>query len=59
VPGAIARMTEDELMCAFKAAYPQQRVMRKKLRALHGAARISIGISSGAASVALEVSSVH
>lgn len=58
VPGAVARMTEDELMCAFKVAYPQLRLMRKKLLALHGVAQTSIGISSGAASVALEVSSV-
>jgi transposase len=55
VPAAIAGMNEDTFVDTVRAER-QGRLMRKKLRALHQAARTSIGIRPGADSVAMEVS---
>jgi len=55
VPKIIAEMTEDGFVSTIKARH-QGRLMRRKLRALHYAARSSIGICAGAQSVSSEVS---
>jgi len=55
IPTVIARMTEEEFVDATRARH-QGRLMRKKLRALHYAARTSIGIEAGARSVSSEIS---
>jgi len=55
VPNIIAQMTEDEFVNAIRAKH-QGRLMRKKLCALHYAARTSIGIEAGAQSVSSEIS---
>jgi len=55
VPKNIAQITEEEFVNAISAKH-QGRLMRKKLRALHYAARTSIGIEEGAQSVSSEVS---
>jgi transposase len=55
VPNIIAQMTEEEFVNAIRAKH-QGRLMRKKLRALHYAARTSIGIEAGAQSVSSEIS---
>ena len=55
VPKVIAGRTEKEFVATIEAQH-QGRLMRKKLRALHCAARISIGIEAGAWSVATEIS---
>jgi transposase len=54
-PAAIAAMNPDTFVDIVKARW-QGRLMRKKLRALHQVAQISIGIRPGADSVAAEVS---
>jgi transposase len=54
-PAAIAAMNPDTFVDIVKARR-QGRLMRKKLRALHQVAQISIGIRPGADSVAAEVS---
>jgi len=54
VPKAIAGMTELEFIDAIKAA-GQGRVMKGKLKALHHAAKASIGIEAGARSVSSEI----
>jgi len=46
VPKSIVQMTEEEFAGAIRAKH-QGRLMRKKLRALHYAARTSIGIEEG------------
>jgi len=55
VPVVITKMTEEEFVDATRAKH-QGRLMRKKLRALHYAARTSIGIEAGAQSVSSEIS---
>ena len=55
VPNIIAQMTEEEFVNAIRTKH-QGRLMRKKLRALHYAARTSIGIEAGAQSVSSEIS---
>lgn len=55
MPKIIAGMTEQEFMNTIRARH-QGRLMRRKLRALHDAARTSIGIGAGAESVSLEIS---
>ncbi|NVM22499.1 MAG: IS110 family transposase [Desulfobacterales bacterium] len=55
IPKTIAGMAEEEFVSTIRARH-QGRLMRKKLRALHYAARTSIGIEAGAQSVSHEVS---
>jgi transposase len=55
IPGVIARTTEDEFVATIEAKH-RGRLMRKKLMALHYAARLSIGIAAGAQSVSSEIS---
>jgi hypothetical protein len=55
VPNIIAQMTEEEFVNAIRAEH-QGRLMRKKLRALHYAAQVSIGIEAGAQPVSSEIS---
>lgn len=55
-PGVITRMREEDFVNVIGGTHLVRRLMRKKLRALHQAAQTSIGVKSGAASVALEVS---
>jgi len=55
IPGVISGMTEEEFVAIIKARH-QGRLMRNKLRALHCAARTSIGIEASAWSVSLEIS---
>jgi transposase len=55
IPNTIAGMKEDEFVAAVKAQYQGHRLMRTKLRALHNAAKASIGIAAGARSVASEI----
>jgi transposase len=56
VPGAIARLTEEEFVDAVKGGYRRPRLKLAKVRGLHHMAQISIGIPSGSQSVALELS---
>jgi len=55
VPNIIAQMPEEEFVNAIRAKH-QGRLMRRKLRALHYAAQVSIGIEAGAQSVSSEIS---
>jgi transposase len=55
VPGVIAGMTEGEFVATIEARH-QGRLMRKKLRALHHTAGVSIGIAAGAKSLSMEIS---
>jgi len=55
VPVVITKMTEEEFVNATRAKH-QGRLMGKKLRALHYAAQVSIGIEAGAQSVSSEIS---
>jgi len=55
VPNIIAQMTEEDFVDAIRAKH-QGSLMRRKLRALHYVARISIGIEAGAWSVSSEIS---
>ena len=55
VPNIIAQMLGEEFVNTIGAKH-QGRLMRKKLRALHYAARTSIGIEAGAQSVSSEIS---
>jgi transposase len=55
VPNIIAQMTEEEFVNAIRAKH-QGRLMRRKLRTLHYAARTSIGVEAGAQSVSSEIS---
>jgi transposase len=55
IPKVIAGMTEDEFVATIEAQH-KGRLMRKKLRALHYSARISIGINAGVRSVSSEIS---
>lgn len=55
VPGVITGMTEEEFISTISERH-QGRLMRRKLLALHYAARTSIGIEAGAQSVSLEIS---
>ncbi len=55
VPRIIARMSEEEFVNTIRARH-EGRLMGRKLRALHYAARTSIGIEAGAQSVLFEVS---
>ncbi len=54
-PAAIAGMSEDVFVEVIRAGR-QGLLMRKKLKALHQAARNSIGVKPGAEAVAMEVS---
>jgi transposase len=55
IPGVISSMTEEEFVATIKARH-QGRLMRNKLRALHYAARTSIGIEASAWPVSMEIS---
>ena len=55
VPGVIAAMAEEEFIDTIRANH-HGRLMRRKLCALHYAARNSIGIEPGAQSVSTEIS---
>jgi len=55
IPRVIAGMTEDEFVATIEARHKGQRLMRKKLRALHHAAKTSIGIHAGARSLSSEI----
>jgi hypothetical protein len=55
VPSVIAMMTEDEFLVTVQVHFHGQRLMRRKLVALHQMARVSIGIAAGAQSVASEI----
>ena len=55
LPNIIAQMTEEEFINTIGTKH-QGRLMRKKLRALHYAAQVSIGIDAGAQSVSSEIS---
>jgi transposase len=55
LPGIVAKMTEEEFVNTIKASH-QGHLMRRKLHALHYAARTSIGIEAGAQSVSSEIS---
>jgi len=55
VPVVITKMTEEEFVNAIRAKH-QGRLMKRKLCALHYAARTSIGIEAGAQSVSSEIS---
>ena len=55
VPGVIAVMAEEEFIDTIRASH-RGRLMRRKLRALHYAARNSVGIEPGAQSVSTEIS---
>jgi len=55
LPKTIAGMTEEEFVNTIRARH-RGRLMRGKLRALHYAARSSIGIGAGAHSVSSEIS---
>jgi len=56
IPGVIAGMTEDEFIAVIEAQHHGRRLMRRKLRGLHGVAKTSIGIEAGAQSVSAEIS---
>jgi transposase len=55
IPGVIAAMTEEEFVTLIKATNRPQ-LRRNKLRAIHNAAKTSIGIEAGAKSLAWEIS---
>ena len=55
IPRVIAGMTEDEFVATIEAHRKGQRLMRMKLRALHNAAKASIGINAGACSLSSEI----
>jgi transposase len=55
IPGVIAAMAEEEFIDTIRANH-DGRLMRRKLRALHYAARSSVGIEPGAESVSTEIS---
>ncbi|XUX00677.1 MAG: IS110 family transposase [Dehalogenimonas sp.] len=54
-PGEIAGMKKEEFIATIEDGFQGRRLMRKKVAALHEAARSSIGIASGAQSVASEI----
>ena len=56
VPSEISEMTEEEFVAAIEARHEGRRLMRRKLRALHEAAKGSIGIAAGARSLSSELS---
>lgn len=56
LPRTIAAMTLEEFQDAMLKRYKGMRIMRKKLAAIHEAARESIGIKAGSSAVASEVS---
>jgi transposase len=55
IPRVIAGMTEDEFVATIEARHKGQRLMRKKLKALHYSAKTSIGIDAGARSLSYEI----
>jgi len=55
IPTVIAQMTEEEFINTISVGH-KGRLMKRKLRALHYAARTSIGIEAGAQSVSFEIS---
>jgi len=55
IPTVIAQMTEEEFTNTISVGH-KGRLMKRKLRALHYAARTSIGIEAGAQSVSFEIS---
>ena len=56
VPGVISKMSEEQFMASIAAEHGRRRLMRRKLKALHEAAKDSIGVAAGARSLASEVS---
>jgi transposase len=55
IPRVIAGMTDNEFVATIEARHKGQRLMRMKLRALHNAAKASIGINAGARSLSYEI----
>jgi transposase len=55
IPRVIAGMTEEEFVATIEARHKGQRLMRKKLKALHHSAKTSIGIDAGARSLSSEI----
>jgi len=55
IPGVIADMTEEEFIASIKATGRAQ-LRKDKLRAIHKAAKTSIGIVAGSWSIATEIS---
>jgi transposase len=55
IPKVISNMSDDEFVTTVKAGH-HGRLMRRKLRDLHHAARTSIGIEASARSVSMEIS---
>ena len=55
IPTVIAQMIEEEFINTISVGH-KGRLMKRKLRALHYAARTSIGIEAGAQSVSFEIS---
>jgi transposase len=55
IPRVIAGITGDEFEARIEARHKGQRLMRKKLRALHYSAKTSIGIDAGGRSVSYEI----
>jgi transposase len=56
IPRVIAGMTEDEFIEVVGTCHKGCRLMRRKLRELHGIAKTSIGIEAGAWSLSIEIS---
>ena len=54
IPGAIANMTEEEFITGVKATGVSQ-LRKDKLRAIHKAAKTSIGIVAGSQAIAFEI----
>jgi hypothetical protein len=55
IPKVIASMTENEFETIIEVQHNGRRLMRRKLRGLHQAAKTSIGIYAGAQSAASEI----
>jgi transposase len=56
IPGLITGMTENEFIEVVGTYHKGCRLMRRKLRELHGVAKTSIGIEAGARSLSIEIS---
>jgi transposase len=56
IPSVISTMTEEEFVAAIEGRHDGRRLMRRKLKTLHKAAKTSIGIAAGARSLYSEMS---
>ncbi len=56
VPGVISKMSSEQFIAAIKAKHGCRRLMRRKLKLLHEAAKESIGIEAGSKALASEIS---